>query len=95
MEKVVAHWMGVELAASVRTLVVEGNHYFPRDDVDLTKLVESPRRTTCPIKGEAHYFDIRISDVSNEEAAWTYPDPKPVAAAIRNYIAFWKGVEVG
>jgi len=27
-------------------------------------------------------------------AAWTYPAPTPDAEGIRDYIAFWKGVDV-
>jgi uncharacterized protein (DUF427 family) len=30
----------------------------------------------------------------NEDAAWYYPDPKDAAKNIKNYVAFWKGVEV-
>jgi uncharacterized protein (DUF427 family) len=27
-------------------------------------------------------------------SAWYYPDPKPEAANIKDYIAFWRGVKV-
>jgi len=30
----------------------------------------------------------------NTDAAWYYADPKPEAAHIKGYVAFWKGVEV-
>jgi uncharacterized protein (DUF427 family) len=30
----------------------------------------------------------------NKDAAWYYPEPKEAAKEIRNYAAFWKGVEV-
>jgi uncharacterized protein (DUF427 family) len=30
----------------------------------------------------------------NKDAAWYYPTPKPEAAQIAGYIAFWKGVKV-
>ena len=30
----------------------------------------------------------------NVDAAWTYPDPKPDAAHIKDKLAFWKGVRV-
>jgi len=30
----------------------------------------------------------------NKDAAWYYPEPKPEAANIAGYIAFWKGVKV-
>ena len=50
--------------------------------------------TTCPIKGTARYFHVRVGDALNVNAAWTYPDPTPGAEGIRDHIAFWKGVEV-
>jgi len=30
----------------------------------------------------------------NKDAAWFYPDPMAAAENIKNYIAFWRGVEV-
>jgi uncharacterized protein (DUF427 family) len=30
----------------------------------------------------------------NEDAAWYYPEPSAMAARIKDYIAFWHGVEV-
>ncbi|MEN0021574.1 MAG: DUF427 domain-containing protein, partial [Planctomycetota bacterium] len=51
-------------------------------------------RTSCPWKGEAHYHDVIVDGKVNADAAWTYPDPKPKAASIKDKIAFWRGVEV-
>ena len=31
---------------------------------------------------------------TNHDAAWYYPEPQPAAAAIRDRVAFWKGVRV-
>jgi len=42
----------------------------------------------------AGYYDIVWKDEVNKEAAWFYPDPKEAAKQIKNYVAFWKGVEV-
>jgi len=35
-----------------------------------------------------------LNGTENKDAAWFYPDTKPAAKTDRNYIAFWKGVEV-
>lgn len=91
---VTARWNGKIIARSDDTIVVEGNHYFPPDDVDRDTLVESDTRSTCPWKGEARYFSIDAGGDTNVDAAWYYPAPKPDAARIRDRIAFWKGVEV-
>lgn len=90
-----AKWNGRVLAESPEVIVVDGYSYFPPQTVDHTLLEPSSHRTTCPRKGIAHYFDVRLGDVRTENAAWTYPDPKPVAENIRDRIAFWKDIEVG
>ncbi|WP_088318571.1 DUF427 domain-containing protein [Kineosporia sp. R_H_3] len=89
-----AIWNGVVLAETADTVVVEGNHYFPRESLRAEHFVESDRRTTCPWKGEAAYLSVHAGDAVNTDAAWYYPQPKDAAAQIRGRVAFWKGVEV-
>ena len=89
-----ATWNGTTIAQSDDTVVVEGNHYFPRDAVQDGVLVESSRTSTCPWKGEASYFSVVVDGQTNADAAWYYPEPKDAAAEIRGRVAFWKGVEV-
>jgi uncharacterized protein (DUF427 family) len=91
--RVRATWRGTVLADSDRTIIVEGNHYFPPEDVSTEYLSESGERTTCPWKGEASYYDAVVDGDRNEAAAWYYPEPSEAAAEIRDYVAFWKGVE--
>ena len=91
---VTATWRGRVLAESDKTIVVEGNHYFPPDSVHREYFRESSTTTTCSWKGEACYYDIVIDGEVNRDAAWYYPDPKPEARTIKGYVAFWKGVEV-
>lgn len=90
-----ARWNGIVLADSDRTLVVEGNHYFPREDVRMENLKDSAATTSCPWKGTARYYDVVAGDQTNPSAAWYYGEPKPAASQIEGRIAFWKGVEVG
>jgi uncharacterized protein (DUF427 family) len=89
-----ATWRGIILAESDQTIVVEGYHYFPPDSVDMRYLQKAKTRTTCPWKGEASYYDVVIDGQVNQDAAWSYPEPKPKASHIKGYVAFWKGVEV-
>ena len=89
-----AVWNGATLAQSDDTVVVEGNHYFPRESVRQDYLRESASHTTCPWKGEASYYDVAVDGAVNKDAAWYYPEPKDAAREIRDRIAFWKGVEV-
>lgn len=90
-----ASWNGAVIAESDATVVVEGNHYFPRDAVDPAVLSDSATTTVCPWKGTAHYHSITVNGATNTDAAWYYPEPKDAAAQIRDRIAFWRGVVVG
>lgn len=92
---VTARWNGAIIARSDDTVVVENNHYFPREAVNDAFLVESDTATHCPWKGDASYYSLEVDGRTNTDAAWYYPDPKEKAAAIKDHIAFWKGVEVG
>lgn len=89
-----AIWNDQVIAHSDRTVVVEGNHYFPREDVDTSMLEKSGTTTECPWKGTARYYTLDCDGQRNEDAAWYYPEPKAPAARIKDHIAFWKGVEV-
>jgi uncharacterized protein (DUF427 family) len=89
-----AVWNGAVLAESDRTIVVEGNHYFPKDSVRSEYFRASDTHSICPWKGTASYHNVEVNGQSNADAAWFYPDPKPAAAQIRDYVAFWKGVRV-
>ena len=90
-----ARWNGAVIADSDDSVVVEGNHYFPRAAVDASLLSDSATTSFCPWKGVAHYHHVTVGGQVNTDAAWSYPEPKEAAAAILDRIAFWKGVEVG
>lgn len=89
-----ATWNGAVIAQSDETIQVEGNHYFPPEAVDPEYLQRSDMHTSCPWKGMASYYDIVVEGRVNSEAAWFYPEPKPAASDIKNYVAFWRGVKV-
>lgn len=89
-----AIWENVILAESNATILVEGNHYFPPDSINKHYFKDSNTQTTCPWKGLASYYHIVVDGKVNQDAAWYYPDPKSAAGNIKNYVAFWKGVEV-
>ena len=89
-----ATWKGFVLAESTDTKIVEDNHYFPPDSINSEFFQLSETHTVCPWKGKASYFHVQVGDDKNPDAAWFYPHPKESAAEIRNYVAFWNGVEV-
>lgn len=89
-----AIWNGEAIAESDKTIVVEGNHYFPLESVKAGVLIPSSRTSICPWKGTAEYYSVQVGGKENRDAAWYYAEPKPAAAEIAGRVAFWKGVEV-
>jgi uncharacterized protein (DUF427 family) len=89
-----AYWNNELIAESSDTVIIEGNHYFPADSIKKEFFQDSSTHTTCPWKGLASYYTLRVNGETNTDAAWYYPDPKPAAEKIKDYVAFWKGVQV-
>ncbi|ATS18803.1 DUF427 domain-containing protein [Synechococcus sp. PCC 6717] len=89
-----ATWNNVILAQSDRYEVVEGNIYFPPDALHQEYFQPSDTHTVCGWKGTASYYHVVVNGKTNRDAAWYYPDPKPAAANIKGYVAFWRGVQV-
>jgi len=89
-----AIWENTVLAESDRTIEVEGNQYFPPDAIRREYFQPSDQHTACPWKGLASYYNLDVNGKRNANAAWFYPEPKPAANKIKDYVAFWKGVRV-
>lgn len=89
-----AIWDETPIAESDYCIEVEGNQYFPPDSVKHEFLKSSSTTTSCPWKGEAHYYDVVVNGKVNKDAAWYYPKPKEAASNIKDYVAFWKGVKI-
>jgi uncharacterized protein (DUF427 family) len=90
----VATWNGTVIADSDKTVVVEGNHYFPPESVRTQHIKPSETTSRCPWKGLANYYSLLVDGKTNEDAAWYYAEPYEAASAIKGYVAFWKGVDV-
>jgi uncharacterized protein (DUF427 family) len=76
-----------DTAAAVRVLETSQPpaFYLPAADIDLTRLRRSTSSTWCEWKGAATYW--QLDDIA--DAAWSYADPSPPFAAIRNHFAFY------
>lgn len=85
---------GVTVAQSDRTVVVEGNHYFPPDAINWEYFVKTDHQTVCPWKGTASYYSITVDGEKSENSAWTYETPKDAAAEIKDHVAFYPVVSV-
>jgi uncharacterized protein (DUF427 family) len=89
-----ASWNGEIIAKSDKTVVIEGNDYFPPESIIASHFKPSTTHTTCSWKGVASYYDIVVGGETNKDAAWYYPDVKDAANEIKGYVAFWKGVKI-
>jgi uncharacterized protein (DUF427 family) len=63
--------------------------YMPADDVRRDVLVPSEKRTGCAYKGFASYFSVDAGGVEEEDVVWYYPDPRPDAERVRDYLCFF------
>jgi uncharacterized protein (DUF427 family) len=88
---------GVTIAESAHAQrVLETSHpptiYLPPEDVRRDLLGPSDARPTrCEFKGVAHYLDATIDGRRHHAIAWTYPDPIPAYASLRDHICFYPG----
>lgn len=89
-----AIWNGKVIAESEKTVVIEGNHYFPIESIKNEFFNESNTNTVCPWKGTASYYSLTVDGKENIDAAWYYPNPSELAKSIKGHVAFWKGVVV-
>jgi len=89
-----AVWNNQVIAESNDTIVVENNHYFPKESVNPEYLKPCDNHSVCPWKGLASYHTLSVDGQDNNAAAWYYPEPKDAAKHIKDYVAFWKGVKI-
>ena len=89
-----AIWNGQVVAESDDTVEVEGNHYFPSKALKSEYYTKSDTKSVCPWKGEASYYNLKVNDEVNKDAAWYYPTPKEAGASLKGRVAFWRGVTV-
>ncbi len=87
-------WQGHVVASSDHALdLKEASYavvkYIPRGDVDMRLLERTTRHTFCPYKGEASYFSLRAEGAGADNAVWSYEDPFPAMAAIKDHVAFY------
>ena len=82
-----------ESERAVRILETAGapTIYLPPEDVRDEFLRPAKGDTFCEWKGTASYFDAIAGDKVRPRAAWTYRDPKPAFAEIRDWISFYPG----
>ncbi len=89
-----AIWNNQVIAESDKTIVIEGNHYFPSESIRKEFFKDSDTHTTCPWKGVASYYTLDVDGKENSDAAWYYKETSELARSIKGHVAFWKGVTI-
>ncbi len=85
---------GEVVAETTRALRVCETHgapvyYIPPEDVRGDLLAPAPGTTFCEWKGVARYWTVRAGGETAHRAAWSYADPTPSFAALRDHLAFY------
>ena len=61
----------------------------PRKDVDMKLLQRTDHSSHCPYKGDASYYSVPSGGEKSVNAVWTYENPYPAVAQIKDYVAFY------
>lgn len=91
-----ATWRGQVIAASERTLEVDGYRYFPRETVRMDMLRQAPKThgdLDCP--HGVQFYDIVGDAARSTRAAWSYEAPGASRKQADHWIGFWEDVEIG
>ncbi len=64
-------------------------YYLPRDDIRMDRLVATDLQTTCPFKGDAHYWSVRTDGRELTGVAWSYPEPIDGREDIAGLVCFF------
>ena len=78
---------------AIRTLETSHppSYYIPRDDIAPDVLRPAGGGSFCEWKGDALYWDVAIGGVVLPRVGWSYPNPTPGFAPLRDHVAFYAG----
>jgi len=63
--------------------------YIPPEDVDFSQLERTDHATYCPYKGDCNYYSLPAGGKKSVNAVWTYENPYPAVAQIKEHVAFY------
>ncbi|MFD0361733.1 DUF427 domain-containing protein [Nocardia sp. GCM10030253] len=64
-------------------------YYLPLTDVRMDLLTTSPTHSSCPYKGTADYWNVRIGDKEHTDIVWGYRTPLPESQKIAGLACFY------
>ena len=85
---------GEQVADSARPLLLLETslpirYYLPFSDVRTDLLHPSDTVSTCPYKGLARYWSVRVGETVVPDVAWSYPEPIAENPKIRDLVCFF------
>ena len=77
--------------SAIRTLETSHppSYYIPRTDIAPDVLRRAEGGSFCEWKGMATYWDVVMQDVVLLHVGWSYANPTPAFAALRDHLAFY------
>lgn len=77
--------------ATIRTLETSHppSYYIPHADIADGVLRRAEGTSFCEWKGIAVYWDVVIDDIALPRVGWSYPDPTPPFARLKDHVAFY------
>ncbi|MEV4154200.1 DUF427 domain-containing protein [Nocardia salmonicida] len=64
-------------------------YYLPLTDVRMDLLIASDTHTSCPYKGTADYWNVRVGDTSHLDVVWIYRTPLPESQKVAGLACFY------
>ncbi len=86
-DKIVAESENALILKEVAKTVYNPVFYFPKKDIKIELVSEPERKSFCPIKGDASYWNFKENPTS-DYLAWSYEKSLPRTKKIEGYIAF-------
>jgi uncharacterized protein (DUF427 family) len=76
-------------AVTLKEAALPAVQYIPREDVAMDLLERSSRKTHCPYKGDASYWDVTAGGLRARDAVWSYEKPFDAVKDIAGRLAFY------
>ncbi len=82
-----------ETRSAVRTLETSHppSYYISPADIAVGVLRRAAGTSHCEWKGAAVYWDVVLGDIVLPRVGWSYPNPTPTFAILRDHVAFYAG----
>ncbi|WP_194825634.1 DUF427 domain-containing protein [Nocardia sp. XZ_19_231] len=64
-------------------------YYLPLTDVRMDLLTASDTHTSCPYKGTADYWNVRVGDTEHADIVWIYRTPLPESQKVAGLACFY------